>query len=238
MMKTIFLYVLALLSPLAISADTLTIATYPIPLMVVSKNEGVFIELTKALAQEASLELTIIVLTPQRAFQELEAKTIDCVFPALKVIMPGDYALSDSVYVKRDYVFTLKDKEQPSLEILSDLPGKHVGITSGYPYAKTLTSDSRIHLAVANSDRQNVKKLMAGRIDAFIVEEKSGLKAFLNNGRRNEVSYNPAQPLSEQDVFYAFQKTIRGKVLAEKISAALVVLKENGMFARIMEKAQ
>jgi polar amino acid transport system substrate-binding protein len=235
-MTTTLIFFLSLLSISAFSDETLTIATFPIPLMVESKDEGVFIALTQALAKEAGFELTIRVLPPQRTLQEFSANKIDGVFPALSVTMPGSYERSDLIYVKRDYAFTVKGN--PPLETIADLSGKHVGITSGYPYAKKLTTDKSIHLDVANSDDQNVKKLLAGRVNAFVVEEKSGLKAFMNNGSHNKISYNPAQSLSEQDVFYAFQKNVRGKVLAEKISAALVVLKENGTFARIMAKAQ
>lgn len=231
-----FLCVLALLSPFAISAETLTIATFPIPLMVVSKNEGVFIELTKALAQEANVELKIVLLTPQRAFQELDANKVDGVFPALKSIMPEDYELSDSVYVKRDYTFTIKGKAP--LETIADLSGKRVAITSGYPYSERLMADKSIQFVVTSRDEQNVKMLLAGRVDAFVVEEKSGLKAFLNNGLEGEISYNSAKPLSEQDVFFAFQKNIRGNNFANKINAALKVLRDNGTFTRIMDKAK
>ena len=207
-MKNILLSVLFFLSSSVFSAETLTIATYPIPLMVESKNEGVFIELTKALAQEANVELNIVLLTPQRAFQELDTNNADGVFPALKSIMPEDYELSDSVYVKRDYAFTVKGK--PLLETIADVSGKRVAITSGYPYSEKLMADKSIQFVVTSRDEQNVKMLLAGRVDAFVVEE-SGLKAFLNNGLEGEISYNSAKPLSEQDVFFAFQKNIRGK---------------------------
>jgi len=235
-MKTILITLFLLLSAFAFSSETLTIATFHIPLMVESKDEGVFIELTEALAKEAGLELTIIVLPPQRALQELAAQKVDGVFPGLKVLMVGSYERSELIYVKRDYVFTIKGN--PPIETIEELSGKHVGVTSGYPYVKKLTSNESINLDVANSDNQNVKKLTSGRIDAFVVEERSGLKAFVDNGSQDEIFYNPSQPLSEQDVFYAFQKNIRGKVLADKISAALLVLKQNGTFERIMAKAQ
>jgi polar amino acid transport system substrate-binding protein len=236
MMKNILLSVLFFLSSSVFSAETLTIATYPIPLMVVSKDEGVFIELTKALAQEANVELNIVLLTPQRAFQELDTNNADGVFSELKSIMPEDYEVSDSVYVKRDYAFTVKGK--PLLETIADLSGKRVAITSGYPYSEKLMADKSIQFVVTSRDEQNVKMLLAGRVDAFVVEEKSGLKAFSNNGRKNEISYNPAKPLSEQDVFFAFQKNISGKKFADKINTALQVLRYNGTFARIMAKAQ
>ncbi len=233
-MKSISLSFLFLLSTSVIAAETITIGTFPIPLMVESKDKGVFIELTQALAKEAGFELVIVVLPPQRTLQNFEENGVDSIFPALEVTMPENHLRSDLVYVKRDFSFTVKGKEP--LETIADLSGKRVGITSGYPYAKKLIADNSIRFVVTSRDEQNVKMLMAGRIDAFVVEEKSGLKAFSNNGSDHEISYNSAQPLSEQDVFFAFKKNKRGKHFADKISAALIVLKENGTFAGIMAK--
>jgi polar amino acid transport system substrate-binding protein len=235
-MKAILLSVLFLLPVSAFGAESVSIATFPIPLMVESKDKGVFIELTRALAKEAGFELTIVVLPPQRTLQEFSAHKVDGVFPGLKALMPESYVRSGLVYMKNDYAFTVKGS--PPLATVAALSGKRVGITSGYPYAKKLMADNSIHFDVANSDDQNVKKLLAGRLDAFVVEEKSGLKAFSNNGSRNKVFYNPAQPISEQDVFYAFQEGARGERLAAEFSRALVALKDNGTFARIMAKAK
>lgn len=235
-MKYIFMCVLSALSVSAFSADKLNIATFPIPLMVESKDKGIFIELSKAIAKEAGFDLSIKVLPPQRTLKEFEMGNVDAIFPALSITMPTKYEASDSVYIKRDYAFTLKG--QPSLATIADLSGKRVAITSGYPYAQALTSDTTIRFDKANSDEQNVKKLLAGRVNAFVVEEKSGLKAFLNDGSESKISYNQKQPLSEQEVFYAFQKSAQGKKYADRISSALKILKANGSFSRIMSQAQ
>lgn len=234
-MKYLLLSVLSMLSFAALSAEKLSIATFPIPLMVESKDKGVFVELTKAIAREAGFELNIKVYPPQRTLKEFEIKKVDGLFPALKVTMPTAFEPSESIYIKRDYAFTVKGK--PVLETISDLSGKRVAITSGYPYAKALTSAESIHFDMTNTDGQNVKKLLAGRVNAFVVEEKSGLKAFSVGGSQNKISYNKAKPISEQDVFYAFSKTSRGKNIASRFSQALVTIKENGTFARIMAQA-
>lgn len=235
-MKYLALFVLSWLPLTSLNAETLTIATFPIPLMVESKDKGVFIELTKAVAKEAGYELKIQVYPPPRTLKEFAAKKVDGIFPALKVTMPVAYERSESVYVKRDYAFTVKGK--PALQTLGELAGKRVAITSGYPYAEVLTSQEDIRFETANSDEQNVKKLLAGRVNAFVVEEKSGLTAFSKDGSRDKISYNAGKPLSEQDVFYAFQQSNSGKVRSDRISQALKTLKDNGTFARIMAKAK
>lgn len=82
-----------------------------------------------------------------------------------------------------------------------------------------------------------MKKLGMGRIDAFVVEEKSGLKALKDSGQSN-IEYDPKTPLSKQDVYYACTDTPEGKALAGKISGALGQLQSNGRFGEIMSKAK
>ena len=218
------------------AAETLTVGTFPVPLMVESGDKGVFIELTKAVAQEAGIDIVIEVYPAQRTLKMFERNQLDILFPALAVTMPIDHERSDAVYIKRDYSFTVKSK--PALPSLADLSGKRVGLTAGYPYAASLLADDSIYFERVNYDSQNVKRLLAGRIDAFVVEEKSGRAAFIQEGALSRVSYDPVIPLSEQDVFYAFHKTTAGKQQAEKFSAALKRLKANGTFAAIMAQAK
>lgn len=212
--------------------ETIVIGTFPIPLMVESEEKGIFIELTQALAKEAGLNIQIRVFPAQRTLREFAAKRLDGLFPGLAVTMPVPYERTTSVYVKRDYAFTRKG-EKP-LHTVEQLAGKKVALTSGYPYVEPLTSRQDIRFELANSDEQNVKKLLAGRVDAFVVELKSGLKAFHADGREGAIHYDIAKPLSEQDVFYALQTGEHGEQLAQRLSQALERLKRSGRFDQIM----
>jgi polar amino acid transport system substrate-binding protein len=82
-----------------------------------------------------------------------------------------------------------------------------------------------------------MKKLSMGRINAFVVEEKSGLTAMEQTAVKN-VEYNKDKVLSEMDVFYAFQKTPEGDQLAKKFSKALEDMRKDGTFQKIMSKAK
>ncbi|MCC7152616.1 MAG: hypothetical protein IT501_11455, partial [Rubrivivax sp.] len=53
----------------------------------------------------------------------------------------------------------------------------HVGITLGYPCVKEVAESKDFTVAPAADDVTNMKKLGAGRLDVFVVEERSGLKA-------------------------------------------------------------
>ena len=99
---------------------------------------------------------------------------------------------------------------------------------------QVLSISKRISYAV--NDYANVLKLDAGRIDVFVVEEKSGLQA-VKASHLNSIVYNSDFPLSEQDVYFAFTATEMGRKYAEEFSQALSILKGNGKFQTIMARA-
>lgn len=215
-------------------AETYRLGTFPIPLMVEDKDTGVFVELTKEIAKRSGVQIEIVVEPPARTVQTFGQNHVDGFFPALDVSMPkADFARSNSIYVKRDFSFYQKGKNLPTIK---DLEGKTIGLTRGYPYVKELTDNGKIRFEFANDDVSNMRKLALGRIDAFVVEEKSGLKALDQSGEKN-IEYNKDTQLSEQDVYYAFQKTAEGDDLAKKFSKALEDMKKDGTFGKIMAKA-
>ncbi len=219
-------------------AERIKFGTFPIPLMVVDEQNGVFIELTKTIAQGSNLDIEFIIAPPKRTISDFLENKIEVLFPALDVSFPvgiKPIKSKELIYIKEDFVFTKKGN--PMLKSLKDLKGKKIGITRGYPYARELTDNDQITVDVANSDELNVRKLMKGRIDAFVVEEKSGLKSFENEGI-NDFQYDPDVPVSKQDVYYAFQNNENGKDLANILSKVLGLLKQDGTFNNIMKTAE
>lgn len=220
-------------------ADSLIFASFPIPLMVESESEGVFIELAQAVASQLGEPVLIKVFPAKRAIQELVHGQVDVLFPALDVFFDQKAhvsATSELIYIKQDFVFTRKGHEPWSR--IEDLIGQKVGLTSGYPYVKALLLDNRIAFDYSLSDEIGVQKLMLGRVDGFVVEEKSGLKAFEKTHTLERMQYQPNQPLSKQNVYFACQGGEAGQALAKRLSKALKALKADGTFARIMSKAQ
>lgn len=224
---------LAFSGPMAFG-KTVVLGAFPIPLMVESGDKGVFVELTKEIAKRAGIQLEISVAPPPRTIQNFEQNKLEGFFPALEITIPKAFARSISIYAKRDFAFSQKGK---NLTSIADLEGKTVGLTRGYPYTKKLTDNKKITIDFAVDDVTNMKKLSMGRIDAFVVEEKSGVTAMEQAGVKN-VEYNKDKVLSEMDVFYAFQKTPDGEQLAKKFSQALEDMRKDGTFQKIMSKAK
>ncbi len=212
-----------------------TLGSYPIPLMVENQNKGVFIELTREIAQRSGLDVTIKVYPTKRTVMNFNKNIIDGFFPALDVMINKKVSKSEEMYFKEDFVFFKKGS--PSISTIEGLRGKKVGITLGYPYARKITENKEFKIETAPSDVANLKKLAAGRIDAFIVEKQSGLKALKQSGMSNIITYDQNKPISRQKVYYVFQADAKGKDFAAKFSKALSSMKKDGTFGRIMSKA-
>ena len=221
------------------SAEKYLFGTFQIPLMVEDENNGVFIELTREIARRAGIDIEITIMPPGRTLLSFQENKIAAIFPVLDASFPegSDYIKPDEIiYIKSDFIFT--KKEEPLLKTMDELEGKRVGITFGYPYVKELIENKSINIDSAKSDVLNVNKLTLGRIDAFVVEEKTGLKAFEEAGQKELAQYDPETPISEQEVYYAFNREHNGEKLAQAFSRALLEMKQDGTFAKIMQKAE
>ncbi|MFV0934176.1 substrate-binding periplasmic protein [Pseudomonas jessenii] len=212
----------------------INIVTFPIPGHVESESKGLFIELTHEVAHRAGTDIAINVLPPLRAVHEYFDGSYAVLFPALDVTFaPGQpiTRTAESIDCKEDFVFTRKGSQL--LKTLDDLKGKHVGITRGYPYAREITENKEMIIEAAASDETNIRKLIAGHLDAFILDEKTGVQAFQDLGLVAQMQYAPKVPVSRQDVYYAFQNTADGEALAAKFSLALNQMKASGRYHEI-----
>ena len=219
----------------SVHAAPFKIAGYPIPLMIESSSSGIFVEIVQELIQRTGEDFEIVVYPAQRTVNAFSAGEVDAFFPALDVLIEKEKSATEPMYVKSDFAFVRKGSA--ACKSIADLEGKKVGITGGYPYAKELTDNPNVGLVVGPNDVSNLQKLSLGRIDVFVVEEKTGLAAMKEAGVDN-VEYPADSPISRQNVYIAFQPTETGKKQADKFSNALKEMQQDGTFGKIMEKAQ
>lgn len=214
-------------APRPAPAEPPVLLTFPIPLMVESETQGRFVELARDLLAEAGLEGRIRLLPPPRALQAFARSEALVLFPALAVNFPAvPPARTRAIYIKRDFVFSRGDL--PPLRRLADLAGRRVAITSGYPYAPELFAVPGILIDEAATDEANALRLVLGRVDAFVVEEHTGLAAFAATGTRERVQYDPQAPLWGQEVFFACRPDAEGAAFCAKLNAGLAELERRG----------
>ncbi len=217
-----------------IKAETIQLNTFHIPLMVENEHQGIFIELVRSIEDHLSNDIKIKVFPANRAILRFHANLIDGLFPALDVMLSKPYIRSNAIYIKEDFGFVVKGKPVPAT--LDDLKGKRIGLTDGYPYCNELFEVDGIHFEYARSDVNNIGMLARDRIDVFIVEEKSGLRAFSKSATRIHYDYHRDSPLSRMDVYFAFQNSSQGKRYAELFNNALSIMQRDGSFASIFAK--
>ena len=214
-----------------VAAKTYQMGTFLIPLMVIDKDKGIFVELFKEAARRVEKDFEIVIFPTKRTFMYFHKGKIDGFFPALDKSAGEKAAKSSTIYSKNNVVFVKKGA--PFIFTIKELEGKLVGLTRGYSYSEDITLNKNIKFYIGISDVINMKKLSKGEIDAFVVEEKSGIKALKESGVKN-VHYNLKKPLYGKRVFFAFQPTDEGRSLAEEFSKALAEMKKDGTFAKIM----
>ncbi len=207
-----------------------TIGVYEVPVMLTSTDSGVFVELFKEAAKRAEIDYKLEMYPSKRAVRYFQTGEIDGFFPAFDESAGEKASKSESIHVKNNVVFVRKDSE--FINKVDQLAGKTVGLTRGYHYDNRIFENPKIKIEYAPSVLINIQKLSAGRIDAFVAEDKTGLKALNESGMTN-VHYDPNSALFGKKVFIAFQGNEDGKMVTDKISKALIEMKKDGTYKKI-----
>jgi ABC-type amino acid transport substrate-binding protein len=211
----------------------LKVAAAKIPHFIESEQKGVFIDLIRAAALRSKIKLVIKVYPKKRALRLFTTGQADALIPHSSAGAEVPSHKSTPILVKRDFAFVRNGTPIP--ESVKDLEGLHVGLTSQYAYPKTLTSNTKITFVRSpSSDVTNIRMLSAGRFQASIIEERSGLKAISEAGVEN-VIYDRNHPVNELQVWMLFGKSRCGKTHVEKMNAAFAAMKSDGQWKTIMK---
>lgn len=229
-MRFFWIYLLYVIVCVQAYAKPVVLATFPIPLMVENEDQGLFVKLTKEIARREKLDLKLVVHPPGKAHLAFSNGKVDGIFPALEGHMPMNCAKSVAYYRKVGFVFYRKDFV---LKSLKDLEGKKVGLTFRYNYGSELMQNKKIRFEYAKDDVLNMQKLGKKMIDAFVVEERSGLKALQLSGEK-DILFDKNEPLFETPVFFAFQGTAEGKALASTFTKAIEAMRADGSLEKIL----
>lgn len=238
-MSRLMLFVAVLLAGATAQAQAgssaIVMNSFAIPKLVVDSDNGLFVNLTKEAAKRAGVDVTIAINPTKRSIEEFEQGDIDSLMPATAEMLTKPYAGSSPINIKRNLIFTKGPEPGPSN--IAGLAGKRVGLTLGYTYGRAITESKDFTIELSPSDDANLKKLSAGRIDAFIAEEKTGIAALKASGL-TDIVYDAASPVTRQESIIAFHDTPAGHDLATRFTAALDAMKADGTYARIMEQGK
>ena len=195
---------------------------------------GLYDEVLAAVNQASENDLNIQVVAPARSFQEFESGAAACILPAN--VNPDFYSFSfetvQSVpwFVAKVYLFTAAGSEP--ISDLSALAGKKVGIRSGMPYGNKVESAS-LKLVKARTIEANIKKLAAGRIDAFLAYYPDVYTAF-ETAEMEPLPHAVDEPIAVHQDALLCRNDMGGEAIVAKFNAALRKLEASGALADIL----
>jgi polar amino acid transport system substrate-binding protein len=139
-------------------------------------NPGFITEIAIKILSRQGYEVDYAIVPWQRALSDTSSGAIDCVIAASESEVPGFFFTDESFGVFWDSFFVIKSSTW-QFESIESLKGKRLGLTAGYAtdggpmdkYIKENTNTPAIQaLAGNNVLEQNIKKLMAERVDTVL----------------------------------------------------------------------
>ena len=147
-----------------------------------------------------------------------------------------DFLFSDPVFIESQVLFHLKEKPF-NWTSLNDLKGKSIGATLGYTYGdgfKQIEESKFTDVQRVPSDEQNLRKLLAGRVDAVVMSKTVGerlLRSF-NMADASRIAFNP-RPVNSGPLHVIFPKNMpQGQEWMTRFNRGLAQLKARGAVER------
>lgn len=207
------------------------VVSYYIPLLVEDSEEGAFVKLFNEAAKRADVEYQLTLYPTKRAMRLFEDSKTMAIFPALLPTLTKDAALTCQIFSKQIHAFVKNDSTIPRKP--ADLEGLRVGLVRGFSYPRAILYNENIMIDFADTTDSSLKKLEDGRVDAVVVDGHTAIRVIEKHGLKG-LKYDLSIVLHSQPAFIAFQPTPEGKALAIRFSKALISMKEDGTYERII----
>lgn len=209
------------------------IGSFPINRFVESENTGTFVKVLREIEKRTGVSCDLTISPVKRVMGDFETKQIVAYFPAVPQTMPKN-AIATKPYTHKK-IFAFSQISTPIANNIDDLKGKTIGLTTGYSYGaeiEKLQKDGSVKTEYVENDVSGFQMLVRGRIDFFIADETSGLKAIESSNTQSSVTYNKAQPICLVPIFFAFQP--ENKDTADNFSAAIEAMGKDGTLDQIL----
>lgn len=116
---------------------------------------------------------------------------------------------------------------------------KSIGIEFGNAYGHKmgkLLAKMEGKIQRVNDNKQNIAKLLGGRIDAYIGHLPYDAMQVKNKGHEGKIIYLPATLVNTGDIHFMVSKLANSLTVFKAIDAGLAEIKANGTFDKIIEK--
>ena len=249
-LKTI-IFVSILFSPLGqklFAKEKLVLGTWEWSPITDSKLEGYGIAseiVTKAYEAEG-IEVEIKFYPWKRCELMLMKNQLDAVFPYSNTLERAKkFSLSDPVITVKTKFFYLKDKIiRPEFNSYEDLQKYNIGGVLGYFYKEEFDK-AGLDVEYVRSVKQNLKKLLKGRIDLVPIADYAGWYLISKNHpedhyRFDTIDYDlPAKKASSEEIgsrVMVLKDNPKADFIIQTYNRGLKKIKQNGVYQKILRK--
>lgn len=203
------------------------------------KLSGLDIELTEAVVKEAGCKATFVEMPWNRQLSSAEAGDVDVVMGAGKSAEREKFANFSNGYRNEINALFVKKGTGADIKTVADLgkAGTKIGITRGSFYSDEVEAMKAKFDGSADVDELNVKKVLAGRLDGFIMDKYTGVSLVKSQNASDKIEVHPVT-ISSGDVYLLVSKKTKTAGLVEKLNEGLKKVKASGAHAKIVAKYQ
>ncbi|MEM1400829.1 MAG: transporter substrate-binding domain-containing protein, partial [Pseudomonadota bacterium] len=143
-------------------------------------------------------------------------------------------AMVGPIVLDRNVLFFRRDKPVSEFDNVADLGGIVIGVTAGYSYTPAFwaaVESGSISVEETDSDETNFRKLLAGRIDAFIADEYVGyylLDQAFSAEERQQLTSTESAVMGNGGFIQVSLEAEGGAELAERLQATIDAMQASG----------
>lgn len=194
------------------------------------KTVGFDMDLLAAISKETGIEMEVKDMAFDGLLPALQAKKIDMIIAGMTATEERKKAVnfSETYYKANQVIITAKDADD--ISNFEGLKGKKVGVILGFTGDVVVSEIDGVEVKKYNAGYAAIMDLKAGKIDAVVLDGEPA-KNFVKNNEGIKIT--SAEGEKEE---YAMAVSKDNAELLKKINAALVTLKENGTYDKLLKK--
>ncbi|MBU0651171.1 transporter substrate-binding domain-containing protein [bacterium] len=169
------------------------------------KPSGVLVDIVETIFKRAEISLKLKYLPFKDAYEQTINGQIDGVFDLYKTEERLKYFDYTEWIIKNPLMFFVRKDSDIQFNRPADLKGLRIGIMPGYTYGTEFDESELFVKEESETHLANMKKLVMGRIDAFVCDKLVGLSVAIKNNLMSELKILPS-PLRIMDGYIGFTK--------------------------------
>jgi ABC-type amino acid transport substrate-binding protein len=231
-MRSAILFTAGLLTWLpAVHAEP-RLGAYAIPGVFEPDKSGNYDKVLAKVAKDSGLKLDYVVLAPGRLETDFKDQKFDCVIPLdARFWSSNDKTFnSEPLNVAKIYLFS-RATEGPYWN-LDQVKGKRIGVRRGMPYGPVFDG-SGLQAEVVNDDDQNVQKLAANRIDAFLAYVPD-MWEWSKEKQRPLPNHDQTKPFETHKDAFLCRDTAETRAFAKTFNDAVIKIRAAGQLQQML----